>query len=51
LLPLSLRDALARLPNLTARLEPPEHEMQQLQLPLFRAQLRRTAEKRPTPNC
>ena len=51
LLPLSLRDALAKLPDLTSRLEPPDHEARQLQLPLFRASLRKTAKKRPPINC
>jgi hypothetical protein len=51
LLPLSLRDALSRLPALTARLEPPETEMQQLQLPLYRATMREKAAKRPELNC
>jgi len=47
LLPLSLRDALAKLPALTSRLEPPQHELAQLQLPLFRAgeQRRRSASR------
>jgi hypothetical protein len=51
LLPLSLREALAKLPELTTRLEPPAHEIQQLQLPLFRSRLRRKAEKRVALQC
>ncbi len=46
ILPLSLRSALERLPQLTARLEPPAHEIAQLQLPLFRGGLRRRAKRR-----
>ncbi len=51
LLPLSLRDALANLPDLTARLEPPAHEIEQLQLPLFRSSMRRRAKKRAALDC
>jgi hypothetical protein len=51
ILPLSLREALANLPDLTARLEPPEREVEQLQLPLFRASLRRWAKRRAAVNC
>jgi hypothetical protein len=51
LLPLSLRDALAKLPDLTARLEPPAHEIEKLQLPLFRASLRSRANRRPPLKC
>ena len=40
LLPLSLRDALARLSALTERLEPSPDEIAQLQIPEFRASLR-----------
>jgi hypothetical protein len=51
LLPLSLRDALEKLPQLTTRLEPPAHEIHQLQIPFFRANLRRRANKRASLNC
>jgi hypothetical protein len=51
LLPLSLHEALAKLSALTSRLEPPSHEMEQLQLPLFRASMRRAAKKRALLNC
>ncbi len=38
LMPLSLRDALKRLPELTERLEPPRAEIVQRQMPRFRAE-------------
>jgi hypothetical protein len=47
LLPLSLREALVRLPDLTARLEATAAETEQLQIPLFREALRATAKVRP----
>jgi hypothetical protein len=40
LLPLSLREALVRLPALTERLEPPPDEIAKRQVPRFRAALR-----------
>jgi hypothetical protein len=46
LLPLSLRDALVRLPALTSRLEPTVAEGEQLQIPTFRRALRDTANVR-----
>jgi hypothetical protein len=51
LLPLSLREALAHLPALTQRLEPPLAEARQLQLPLFRAAMRTKAKVRPRQDC
>jgi hypothetical protein len=51
LLPLSLRDALQHLPRLTARLEPPPAQTEQLQLPLFRAVIRGDAPVRLRKNC
>jgi hypothetical protein len=47
LLPLSLRDALLRLPDLTSRLEATAAETEQFQIPLFRDALRETAKGRP----
>jgi hypothetical protein len=46
-----LRDALDKLPTLTARLEPPPEEFAQLQLPLFRETLRGKARVRVAQNC
>jgi len=46
LLPLSLHEALAKLPALTARLEPPESELAHLQVQAFRQSLRTTAKVR-----
>ncbi len=39
LLPLSLREGLACLPAMTERLEPPDNQIEQLQVPRFRAAL------------
>ena len=47
LLPLSLPDALLRLPDLTSRLEATVAETEQLQIPLFREALRASAKVRP----
>jgi hypothetical protein len=46
LLPLSLHDALKKLPQLVERLEPPAHEIAKLQVPSFRASLGATAKVR-----
>jgi hypothetical protein len=43
LLPLSLRDALVRLPDLASRLEANAAESERLQIPRFRDALRATA--------
>ncbi len=51
LLPLSLHDALAKLPDLTARLESPPDETAKLQLPLFRSTVRTQAKVRGRLNC
>ena len=51
LLPLSLHEALAHLPALTQRLEPPPAEALQLQLPLFRAAKRSRVNVRPRESC
>jgi hypothetical protein len=47
LLPLSLRDALAHLPDLIARLEPTGAAAERLQIPIFRRALRAKARERP----
>jgi hypothetical protein len=47
LLPLSLRDALVRLPDLTSRLEASAAESEHFQIPLFRDALRAVAKMRP----
>jgi hypothetical protein len=50
LLPLSLRDALVRLPNLASRLDANVAESEKLQIQLFRDTLRANAMVRPRMN-
>ena len=51
LLPLSLHEALAKLPALTARLEPPKSELAQLQVHAFREAVRTRAKVRRVQDC